>query len=342
MEKTPLSLTKLFNQQATRRQLQALCDLSNIPRLTPAVLRKLVHNSPDPETAVRDVYRRFPVNSPALRRKWRKLLTQLWSVRHRHLPILLDLPIAASDVIETPAFKDAQTFLSQLARRPLPMAPEADGEWLLTPDAVSTLLAALPSTGHLPAFPLENEWQALPLRRLRSLLESIRLLRRHRGQLVLVRSRYQKFLELPAIQQYYLLWHADAYHVDWSSFAGLWSDYIRLIQEYIPLLWSLEDGRTAGLNQSLNSWNQALWQTFLPLWSQEGLVPHEPGRRSILSLMCFNSTPAAVTQLIMLDLYSRFGLVNVTGRQFHYTPLGVSLLSSEHSYDLPCALDLLR
>src|SRR5581483_12096393 len=101
---------------------------------------------------------------------------------------------------------------------------------------VSRLFAALPSSQGKAAWDVETEWSYLPIRRLRAVLQALRLIRVQNNQLVIVRSRYERFKQFPTTQQFYLLWHADAYHTAWGDFSGMWTAYMQLVQDNLPLL----------------------------------------------------------------------------------------------------------
>ena len=333
----------------SHQSLKALCALS-LPAeqagethrpLSPEKVSILISDAPDPATAIRAVLEQVPAHSEILARKWRQLVVDLWSQPHPHIPVLLDLPITAADVSDTAAIQDTFSALRIIANRPLRLVNES-GEWLLTADDAYYLAASLPSLQSRPLVQLENEWQCLRLRRLRSLLHALRLVRRQGDQLTIVKSRYQRFAELPTIQQYYLLWHAEVYHVDWSQFAGIWGDHISLVQEGLPLLWDLSDRALPDMPYDLRLWNQELWDTFQPLWEQEGLLHRQPGDSILLAFVRTHALPTAITQVIMRDLFEYFGLVAGEGELYVWTTLGIELTAAERTQELPCALDLLK
>jgi hypothetical protein len=222
-----------------KSNLQALCTLSDTPKtVSPSSLTKIIEQAPDPETALREVLKSMPSPSHTLQTKWQKTINDIWATHHLHIPELLKLPIAANDVSHTKALTEAREYLNIIQNRPLRMIEE-NKEWLLSPDDVYYLATQLPSLHNQPAIQSESEWQYLPLHRLRHSLQSLRLIRRYKNQLVIVKNRYKHFLQLPSVQQYYLLWHADTYHIEWSDYAGIWGDFMRVVQEYLPLLWSV-------------------------------------------------------------------------------------------------------
>ncbi|PIT98077.1 MAG: hypothetical protein COT71_02625 [Candidatus Andersenbacteria bacterium CG10_big_fil_rev_8_21_14_0_10_54_11] len=324
------------------RQLQALWQLSDAPAGTPphAILR-LCKQAPDPETAVRQILKEITPTSAALERKWRELIYDVWAAHHPDAPLLVDIPLRAGDVIETAALLDARAYLRLLEEKPLQMVQE-EGEWLLEADAAYQVALQLPSLTGSPKIRLENEWQHHTPRRLRATLEALRLVRRQQGRLQLVKSRYQRFLDLPVTQQYYYLWHAEAYHVEWAAFAGIWGDYIHILQENLALLWSLCDAVLPGMPVNLRRWNQEVWDTYYPLWEQEGLLDKHRNFTALMSVVRIHSLPTAVTQMVVKDFFERYGLASTEGEHLAYTDHGYNLLSAEQSEDLPCALDLLH
>ncbi len=327
--------------QIRASDLKALCVLSNPSDvINPAAIARLVHDAPDPETAVREVLKNVTVYSDSLQNKWRQVITKMWSAHHPHLPGLLNLPIAADDVSAVLALQDAKAYLKAVLTHPAKMVKEG-GEWLLTATDTYAYASQLPSFNKRPLLPIESEWQYLPLRRMRAVLQALRLVRRSGENLVLVKSRYQRWQKLPVTHQYYLLWHAETYHIDWSQYASIWGDYLKVVQEYLPVLWGLSANSTQDLPHDLRQWNQYLWESFYPWWYQAGLLERQVENSALFGLLRVHSLPTALTQVILRDLFERYGLVNCDGFLFAYTGLGVKLLAAERSEELPCALDLL-
>jgi hypothetical protein len=321
---------------------KALCALSDTPSaVTPHHLRSLIRQAPDPETATRAVLNQLNLHSETLQRKWRQVVTKLWSSHHTHLPVLLNLPIATNDLTDVVGIQDALYFLQSIHNKPAPMLQE-NKEWLLTSEAINHLLINLPSHQQKLLIRIENEWQSLILRRLRSTLQELRLIRRLKNQLVIVKSRYQRFLALPTTQQYYLLWHTEAYHVDWLQFAGIWGDFLHVVQKYLPLLWEISNSETPNLPRDIRQWNQDIWDSFLPLWEQAGLFNRQNQQSTLLTIVRTQSLPTAVTQVIMKDLFERYGLICGEGELFAWTDLGTKIITAERTQELPCALDLIK
>lgn len=325
-----------------KNNLQALCTLSDTPEtVSPSSLTKLIQEATDPETALREVLNSMPSPSHTLKTKWRKIVKDIWSTHNPHVPELLGLPIAANDIAHTKALNEAYEYLNIIQNKPLRMIQE-NKEWLVSPSNVFRLATQLPSLHNQPTIQSESEWQYLPLHRLRSSLQSLRLIRRYKNQLVIVKSRYQRFLELPTVQQYYLLWHADTYHIEWSDYAGVWGDFLRVIQEYLPILWSTCQNKEPDIAIDIRQWNREVLESFQSLWQQDGLLDKQPPQSALLSLIRFQSLPTALTQVILKDLFVKFGLIYGEGTLFAYTKHGLQLLNAEHDQDLPCNLDLLR
>lgn len=331
----------ITNRPPAYKNLQALCTLSDSPSaINPQTITKLIQDAPDPTTALRSVFNSMPGASEVLQTKWQQMIIKIWSDHHPHIPELLTLPLAAADIAPTRAINDALTYLAVINRCPAQMILE-NKEWLVAADDAYNLANQMPSQQGQPHLPLENEWQNLTLHRLRLALQSLRLVRRYKRQLVIVTSRYQRFLSLPQIQQFYLLWHADAYHVEWYDHAGIWGDYLKIVQEYLPLLWSVSRQAVPDMVYDIRQWNQDVLATFQPLWQQAGLFDRQPPQTAFFALIRLQSLPTALTQVILQDLFVKFGLVYGEGMTFAYTRPGLKLLRLEHGRDLPCHLDLL-
>lgn len=333
---------KVLSTEIHNNHLVALCALSNAPKtITPDLITKLIFEAPDPETATRHVLEHVSTYSDALQSKWRKIVFNLWSTEHAHVPSLLNLPITTEDVSDVAVLQDAIAFLRVIQDKPATMAQESN-EWLLSPADVHHLVQNIPSLQHNLPLQIENEWQILRLRRLRSVLQSLRLVRRYKDKLVIVKCHHQRFMQLPAIHQFYLLWHTEAYHVDWSEFSAIWGEYLSVIQDYLPLLWEVSSANQPHLPYDIRQWNQNLWNAFNPLWEQAGLLNQPPRQEILFSLIRLHSLPTAVTQVIMRDLFERYGLVCGEGELFAWTNLGVELIKAESTREMPCSLDLIK
>lgn len=335
----------MSNSQTSTSQretkLRALCALSGAsPVLDPTDTTRLIKQAPDPETALQAVFAKIPSCSKTLQRQWRKTVIDMWASQHPHIPLLLDLPLTTDAVNETLALRDAYTVLEEVKRQPLDMVQEKD-EWLLSSEAIYRLGSKLPSLHGQYVFPLEHEWGYPIMRRVRAVLQLLRLVRRVKDKLYVVNSRHERFVALPAIQQFYLLWHVDTYHLDWAVYAGMWSPYIRVVQEYLPLLWELADGVTIEMPQDITHWGMHLWEAYYPLWEQEGLLSARNNKNTVLSLIQRHYLPAALTTVLLRDLLGRYGLVLMEGEFFMWTELGTTLLSAERNQEIPCGLELL-
>ena len=300
---------KVSSTEIHNNHLAALCALSNAPKtITPDSLTELILSAPDPETATRHVLKHVSAYSDALKNKWRKIVFNLWSTNHTHVPGLLSLPITTEDVSNVAILQDALAFLFVIQDKPADMVQEAD-EWLLSSSDINRLALNIPSLQSRLPLQVENEWQMLRLRRLRSVLQSLKLIRRYKNKLIIVKCRHKRFMQLPAIHQFYLLWHTEAYHVDWSEFSAIWGDFLSVIQDYLPLLWEVSSSSQPHLPHNIRQWNQNMWNAFHPLWEQAGLLD-QPSRKTVLfSLVRLPSLPTAVTQVIMSDLFERYGLI---------------------------------
>jgi hypothetical protein len=328
-------------------KLQALCTLSNMP--VPLTMRDLlaaVEQAPDPETAVRGVLHAVTLSSATLERKWRSTITDLWALRHPQVPTLPELPLSAEDVENSVALADATAFLNELERHPAHLVRER-GEWLLEPTEVLRFAGQLPSLHESPLYQVEHEWGSPAVRRLRALLVAARLARPLKGRLLPIHSRVAKWRLLPPTQQFYLLWHADAYHVPWAEFGGLWSAYVRVMQEYLPLLWEAIGKVAPGTREQRSHFSGLVLETFAPLWEEEGLLEAQRGDSFALQMVQHHALPTIVDRCLVRDLLQRHGLVTLdedisSAPTFTWTTTAAALIPAEASQQLPCGNDLLR
>lgn len=275
-----------------QQKLQALVHLSSW-RQVPAVeeLTRLICQSPDPETARRAVLGNIDRSSEVICQKWAETVDHLWLAEHPGWPLLLHLPLATADVGEVAAVAAAREFLAGIAERPAQFIEE----------------------------------ESLPMRRLQSLLVTIRLLRVRGGQLVLNRGRYQRWLEFPELQQFYILWHADTHHLDWSALVGLpWQPYLQLIQEYLPVIWDISYRQAPTFRTQ--SWSEEITSAMAWVW----------GKYERFAL------PQVVEQIVMHDLFARYDLVHLEGPYATWTRVGQAMIASELNASLPCGMTLLE
>lgn len=326
--------------------LSALCALSNVTK--PDDVGHLVANvkvAPDPETAVRQVLAQLPTCSDALSRKWRDVITDLWATNHPHIPLLPELSLSGADVEQTAVVRDAHAFLELLEEQPLQLIEEQD-EWLLEPTAVTRLGHHLPSLKEQALPVAENEWTYPALRRLRALLHATRLIQPRKGLLYPVRTRLQRFRQLPPTQQFYILWHVDAYHTDWTRFAGLWGTYMRLVQEYLPLLWESIGSPVAGRREDRGLWAMNILEAFSPIWDDEGLLEVRRGHHAALAVVQHHALPTIIDRFLLRDLLERHGLISIKEEfgslsKFTWTTVGEQLVAAEQTGNLPCGNELL-
>ncbi len=324
-----------------RKNLKALCDLSETKvRLNPDQLTTLIKNSPDPETAARAVLSRISPCPEVLERKWRQLVKEFWSSQHPHVPLIPHLNLTTDDVAGVIALRDAVALLNVVRDRP-PLLVSEGKEWLLSSEDAYHLAGSLPSARSRVLIQLENEWQYPYLRRMRETLQALRLIRRVKNRLYIVKSRYHRFAGLPDIHKFYLLWHAEAYHLDWDQFSGIWGDFLRVVQSYLHLLWDIGEDALPDMPRDVRQWNQDVCDSFSPLWEQAGLLEQPVGHKGLLSAIRVQSLPSALTQVILRDLLERYELIYGEGDVYAWSRLGINVTSAERTQELPCALDIL-
>lgn len=312
-----------------QQKLQALVHLSSW-RQVPAVdeLTSMICQSPDPETARRAVLSQIDSTSDVICQKWAQTVDDLWFAEHPAWPLLLHLPLATADVAAVAAVDDAQAFLAALAQRPAELVVEGR-ELLLASGEVARLARCL--SGRALPVAVEQEWAYLPVRRLRAVLQALRLARVHRGQLVINQCRYQRWLDFPRLQQFYILWHADTHHVDWSAFAGpAWGPFLRGIQDYLQVLWDISYHQRD--HWQPDRWSREIVNAFAWLWEQQ-----QP-----LYVYEHYALPQIVEQLIVRDLFVRYGLASSAEPDASWTRVGREIIAAELHASLPCGMTLLE
>lgn len=328
------------------KDLRALCVLSNVAEpIDFSYLTSFVQKAPDPETAVRQVLTHVPQSSDVLRRKWRNIITDIWSLHHPHVPLLPELNISASELEQAPFLHDAHAVIAALEKQPAKLLQEKQ-EWLLDPEDVYRLTQLLPSMKDEQVYAVESEWNAMRIRRLRAVLHATRLVRPLRGNLTVVQSRVRRFRSLPLAQQFFILWHADVYHVDWPEFAGLWAKFMHVVQEYLPLLWETTEYAQAEREEDRARWALHVFETFQPLWDDEGLLDVRAGHTAALSIVQQHALPTIIDKFLLQDLLARHGVVRLSEEfghisKFTWTEVGSKLVGAEAEQKLPCGNDLL-
>jgi hypothetical protein len=326
--------------------LGALCELSGIPpTVTSSTIMRLIKTSPDPETAVRQVLTHVTTESDVLRAKWRQIVWKVWAACHPKVPSVPDIGLCSDEVTAVPLLQDAVAYLAALAEHPAQMLAEHK-ERLLAPAEIVRLRSVLPSTGKEATWEVESEWSYMPLRRLRAVLQALRLVRTVKNQLTVVDSRYERFLSFAPTQQFYVLWHTDVYHTNWSTFSGMWGDFIQLVQDNLSLLWDAHDGIVPDREQASNQWCLNVMETFVGLWHDTGLLDTATGRFAWLKLLRQHSIAPALKKIVLQDLFERHGIIerthHSTAYDFMWTPRGTAILAAERTRHLPCAMEMLK
>lgn len=330
----------MINEQ----QVGHLCTLSDLPPTVDAQqVLLLITEAPDPETATRQVLEQMNSHSDVLKRKWRQTIFQIWSHKHPRVPKLPDLRLASEEVATVPFLKDALAYLEQIASQPAMLQKEKN-ERLLVSEDIQRLYSALPSTQGKQTWEVENEWSYTHLRRLRATLQALRLVRPVKDTLIISRTRYDRFLRFPTTQQFYLLWHTDAYHTSWSAFSGMWGDYIQLIQDNTTLLWDLHETVHPNEEESFNNWTKDIIEAFSSLWHDTGLLEVGNGRFAWLKLLRQYSIAPALQRVILQDLFEQHGLIeqpdSLLTERFVWTKRGAAVLKAERTQNLPCSLKM--
>lgn len=297
------------------QRVRALLELSGV-RPTDAVVQAVtsVKSAPDPETAVCNVMSAIDVANPLLKDKWRKHVSQIWFATHPHVPALFAIPIKSSDVAYTHIMLEAQCLLEEIARTPIPI------------DQIAAEEIRLAQT--LSLF----RGDSTMVRRMITLFDELRLIRVYQNRLCVVHSRLQRFQKIPIPGQFYLLWHVDMYHLDWSMFDPYYGASLAIFQQYLPMVWEMLMYRKEGVPQRIDELTAHITRAFRPLWQQHlhiGLY-----EQSLLQHM-------VETHLIQRS-FARYGLITYENdATFTWTSAGEALLEAERANTLPCTADLL-
>ncbi len=342
----------------TEQAMKALWTLSGFSGdVNAQELSALIGEAPDPETACRAITRNMKENSQALLQQWRKVISRTWHTYHPQAASSLDLPLTSKDVLQSVVLRDARAMLEEIGQRPAALVAEKNG-WTIDSHELNRLVQVLPSLDSMVNVAVEHEWSCPNLRRVRHILQSLRLLRVYKGRLVTIQSRTDRFLALPLPQQFYIIWHADVYHVDWDQYAGQWRTYVGLMQNYLPLIWELGEEVHAGHIYNTHEMAHSLIEVFEPLWQQEINWPPQGQFRRFAQVYERSALPVVIEKLLIDDIFARHGLielqtsVDVLLSPFNYrgnraqgngrwTRLGQVLLDAEQNRDLPCAHDIL-
>lgn len=337
------------------KAVRALFHLSQTPSGTVDEVLSLIIDAPDPETAHQAIASRVQVESDILAQKWHDTIVSAWSHCHPRVPLLHEISLTESDVKDVPFLRDVREVLRELTRQPATMVKDA-GQIALDPQEVIRLALVMPSWQGMPEMAVEHEWALVPVRRMRELLQTLGLARIWQGKLMPVRSKTSLFLKFPLAQQFYTLWHADVYHVNWGNFAPAWQSYIDLIQGYLPLLWDIHTDVEADLLEEPTDWTVNILEAFTPLWENEGLL-HTKSNGNILHMYRELALPTVLKKLIFDDVFLRYGLLtpqydplsalirqgdDTIASFYTWTSVGEKILQAERESDLPCGIELLK
>lgn len=341
----------------SQRAIRALLELSGftggeyVDRM-----EKLIAKAPDPETACQVITDEFQATG-ALERQWRKIISQTWHTQHKIQSHPFTLPLTSEEVLQAPALLDARRLLDELVTQPVKIE-KTGREATIASSELPRLVKAMPSLANVPlpeAF--EHEWSIVRLRRMREILQTLRLVRVYGGKLQIVQSRYNQFQDLPLPQQYYVLWHADIYHISWADYAASWGQYIDVVQEYIPILWDISRGTRAGQTQTTLELTFSFMDIYQALWEQENIAGHK--RRSLFDMYRETALPGVMEQMLVRDVFIRYGLLEAhegihalmrsdaslwiepQRMVVRWTNVGEKMLNIERSGELPCAFDIL-
>ena len=284
--------------------------------------------APDPETAIRYVFRYISPENQVLRHTWRKYISQTWFAAHPKVPKALAVPLQSGEVASASALLELYVLMNNINEH----APDLHTE-------------------HRDHFLAEHEEQriaaSIPLfsgdiyrvRRVCAIAEELRLIRPYKGRVYPVAFRYKEFQELPLSFQYYSMWHVDVYHLDWKEYFRDWNPQLVVFQQYTPMIWEMMASMRAGEQHLVESITGKIVHAFLPLWQQEN-----EGIRINMSIsigMYEQSLLQGMVERWLVDgVFRRYGFIADDVSAIQWTPLGCTMMELERSSKLPCSTDV--
>ncbi len=302
--------------------VRALLELSGYKGVQLAShMADIVEGAPDPETAIRYMLSSLPIQSEVLEEKWRKYISQLWAVSHPRVPKVVHIPLTSKEVAFSPVLVELHTLIQELRDNPARRHTDSKVHFLHSGEEVR-IAHELPLFNH----------DSLHVRRACALLEELRLLRPYKGYVRVIESRYREFAALPLPSQYYLVWHADMYHLDWKEYFREWGSHLVVFQQYLPMVWEIASRMKAGDSASIDSYAANIVRSFRPMWQQEFLAGIF--EQSLLEGM--------VERWLIDKVFDRYGFIDRKGPDaFEWTNLGQRMIELERTAHLPCSTDVL-
>jgi hypothetical protein len=319
--------------RGTRRErslvhMHALLELSGRNGEDFTRMLDIVSSAPDCATAIHEVMHFLNVDNGALQEKWSKHVTQVWFELHPNVPSSLNLHIMSQDIMLSDAIMEAHGVLQALLEQPAKASVDfmlgmLDREEEKRLAREITLFAG----------------DDMLVRRVCDVLEELRLIRVVKGEVRVIKSRYNRFQALPLSGQYYLLWHIDMYHLDWKEYTHQMQSHLAIFQQYVPMIWELLEHTSIGQTHSVDEFAWHIVRAFRPLWQQE----------RALGIVEQSAVHGMVSDWLVDKVFIRYGLVdqmnlseNGSPKSFIWNRAGMALLHSERTIKLPCAIDVLE
>ncbi len=343
------------------KTLEALWALSDLPEgLDTTWLSSFITDAPDPETAHQIISSQIQTESNTLHEKWRKVVNEMWFTRHPNVESRFSLPITSKDALNTPVLTDARALLEMLLHRPA-VVTRKNGQNTMSKEEAAQLVRVLPSVQKMQSIIPNSEKGLQTLNHIRAVLQEASLIRIYKGELRVVKTRYEKFINLPLPQQFYILWHTNMYHVQWGSFAAQWGRYIHTVQQYLPLAWKMLPDIQEGTIGNANEFARMVVEGCYPLWQQEGLFS-QGNQKIVFSDMYKQSMLYPIIESLLIEhVLMRYGLIDTSKKihekcgaiscdiiatvedgNFEWTSIGSALLQAEKEQNIPCAGSMLK
>ncbi len=316
-----------------QRNVRALLELSGCHDIQiESAMNDVIQSAPDPETAVQYLLKLMPHRDHLLTHKWRKHITQLWFLAHPKVPKTAYLPIASKDVAHADVLMELYGLMQELAEHPAALHDNIH-EHMLHGEEEKRLAHDIAIFGQ----------DSMHVRRVCDIAEELRLIRRYKGHVRVIESRYSVFQSLPLPTQYYLIWHVDMYHLDWRDYFPQWEPHVVVFQQYLPMVWEILSHMQVAHGQSVDELTWKIVRAFRPMWQQELETGDALPLKPPLGLYEQSMLQGMVEKWLVHGVLKRYGIIEQQeSGAIQWTQKGKLVLELERTTKLPCSTDVLQ